>query len=248
MAQYENFAQVYDLLMDDFDYDVWCEHYLKLIKRKGIVPRSLCDCACGTGSLTVRFAQQIDVVTGLDLSAEMLEVAAAKARRAGKRINFIRQDMRRLALHRPVDALVCGCDGVNYLTDPEDVQRFFVAAFQAIVPGGVLAFDLSTPYKLLEQIGDEFFAEEREDVAYIWQNTLDRDCAKVAMDISFFVHQREDLYKRFEETHVQRAHTLHEITTWLNSAGFLEVEALGEWRTDAPRDRDSRIHFVAVRP
>ncbi len=248
MAQYESFAQVYDLLMDDFDYDAWCEHYLKLIARKGVVLRSLCDCACGTGSLAIRFAQTVNVVTGLDLSLEMLEIAAAKARRAGKRINFVQQDMRRLALHRPVDALVCGCDGVNYLTDPDAVQSFFAAAFQGLVPGGALAFDISTPYKLLEQIGDNFFAEEREDVAYIWQNFSERDCAKVTMDISFFVRQQADVYRRFGETHVQRAHTPEEITTWLQSAGFVDVDAFGEWRMDAPKDKDSRIHFVATRP
>ena len=76
MEAYRGFAAVYDLLMDDFDYPSWAAYYLALLRRAGVEPRSLCDCACGTGSLTVEFAGSGMRVTGVDLSQEMLEAAA----------------------------------------------------------------------------------------------------------------------------------------------------------------------------
>ena len=54
---YDDFASVYDTLMDDFDYDAWSAHYLTLIRTvTGELPRRVAECACGTGSLTVRHA------------------------------------------------------------------------------------------------------------------------------------------------------------------------------------------------
>ena len=70
---YDDFASVYDTLMDDFDYDAWSAHYLALIRSvTGELPRRAAECACGTGSLTVRLTQSGMAMTGVDLSAAML--------------------------------------------------------------------------------------------------------------------------------------------------------------------------------
>ena len=174
MSAYSAFAEVYDQLMDDFDYPAWADYYLALLARLGVRPASLCDCACGTGSLSVEFARRGVRVTGADLSGEMLAVAADKARAAGQRVMFVREDMCVLRLPKPVDALVCGCDGVNYLLGESRVKAFFSAAHAAIRPGGALAFDVSSPYKLETVLGGNFFGEERDDVAYLWSNRFDQ--------------------------------------------------------------------------
>ena len=143
MDAYSGFARVYDLLMDDFDYPAWAEYYLELLARAGVRPANLCDCACGTGSMTLEFARRGLRVTGVDISREMLELAGEKARQSGVNAQFVCQDMTRLALPRPVDALVCACDGVNYLTSDRRALAFFQAAHRSIRPGGALAWWLA---------------------------------------------------------------------------------------------------------
>ena len=114
---YDDFASVYDTLMDDFDYDAWSAHYLTLIRTvTGELPRRAAECACGTGSLTVRLAQSGMAMTGVDLSAAMLRQAEKKARDYGVEVAFVRQDMKKLTLPRRVGAVLATCDGVNYLT------------------------------------------------------------------------------------------------------------------------------------
>ena len=81
MSAYGAFAEVYDLLMDDFDYPAWAQYYLKLLETAGVRPKTMAECACGTGSMTIPFAEAGIRVTGVDLSGEMLEIAAEKARR-----------------------------------------------------------------------------------------------------------------------------------------------------------------------
>ncbi|MBQ4089826.1 MAG: class I SAM-dependent methyltransferase [Clostridia bacterium] len=247
MESYGEFAAVYDRLMDDFDYPRWAEYYLELISKAGVKVRKMCDCACGTGSMTIQFAKRGINVTGMDLSRDMLEVAAVKARRAAQKIVFTAQDMTRLELPRPVDAIVCACDGVNYLTETGAPEAFFKAAYAALKPGGCLAFDISSRHKLEKVIGNGFFGEEQDEVAYIWSNKLDEANHIVDMDLTFFVRQENELYRRFEESHRQRAHSADEMVTALENSGFTDIKVYGNMNFEAPADDEIRIHFTAVR-
>lgn len=246
---YDGFAGVYDALMDDFDYDAWAAHYLSLLRRAdGTLPARAAECACGTGSLTVRFAREGIAMTGVDLSSAMLRRAEEKARAWGVNCMFVHQDMRRLRLTRRAGAVLATCDGVNYLTGEADVRAFFASAYEALVPGGRLCFDCSTRHKLEDTMGDAFFGEEREGVTTLWQNRLNRETHVVTMDVTFFVREEDGRYRRFRETHRQRAHSEQELETWLTEAGFERVERYGEMRMDAPREGDLRIHFAAEKP
>lgn len=245
---YDDFAGIYDTLMDDYDYDAWAAYYQQLItSQTGALPKRMAECACGTGSLTVRFAKAGMQVTGVDLSASMLRRAEAKAREWGVMPTFVRQDMRRLSLTRRVGAVLATCDGVNYLTTTEDVRAFLVAAYAALLPGGVLAFDCSSRYKLETTMGDAFFGEERDGLATLWQNKLNQETHILTMDVTFFVREEDGRYRRFRETHRQRAHGEAEIRTLLADAGFTNIRAFGEMRMDAPKEDDQRIHYLAVK-
>lgn len=245
MDAYRGFAGIYDLLMDDFDYPAWADYYLQLLAQAGVQPKTICECACGTGSLTMHFAKKGLRITGVDISREMLELAAEKARENGVMVQFVCQDMARLQLSKPVDAVICGCDGVNYLTSDKRVRAFFEAAHAALRSGGALAFDISSAYKLRNVLGNNFFGEERDEAAYIWQNSLEGDI--VHMDLTFFICEDGDLYRRITETHRQRAHEIENLAALLKETGFTGIRVFGDRTFDAPGDEELRIHFLAVR-
>lgn len=245
---YDDFASVYDTLMDDYDYDAWSAHYIELMQLGGKMPARIAECACGTGSLSVRFAQEGIHVTGVDLSNAMLRRAEEKARREGVLAAFVRQDMRRLALTRRVDAVLATCDGVNYLTGEQDVKAFFAAAYAALKPGGMLCFDCSSRHKLETTMGDSFFGEERDGIAILWKNRLNRQSHVLDMDVTFFVREEDGRYRRFREQHRQRAHSSEEIIRWLEASGFEVAGVYGDMRMDAPREDDLRIHYAARKP
>ena len=242
---YEQFAAVYDRLMDDFNYPAWADYYLALLARHGVRPKSACECGCGTGSMSVEFARRRLKLVASDLSEDMLRAAQEKARRNGVMIPFVQQDMRELSIHRPVEAVLCCCDGVNYLTSKEDVCRFFRAAHAALKAGGALAFDISTRYKLHDRMGNSFFGEERDEVAYLWQNQYDEEENIISMDLTFFVCRPDGLYERFTEQHEQRAHTQEEILVWLSECGFSQCAVYGDKTFESPAPDSERIHFIA---
>lgn len=237
---YEGLAGVYDRL-SDFDDDERAKRYEALLKGKNSDLREICDAGCGTGALAIRLARLGYRVTGVDLSQDMLSRAQEKARREGLRIPFVQQDMCRLSLPHPVDGVLSACDGVNYLSAKDAAARFFAAAYACLRPGGALAFDVSSRQKL-EQMGKTgLYALDDEDVSYIWLNRYDADRRLLTMDISFFVREGENSFRRFRETHVQRAYEPEELTALMRDAGFTAID----YRED---EAESRIYFAARRP
>lgn len=246
---YDDFAGVYDALMDDYDYDAWAARYLHLMSGEDAArPARVAECACGTGSLTVRFAREGLNVVGVDLSRSMLWHAEEKARQWGVAPVFVCQDMRKLTLPRRVGAVLATCDGVNYLTSESDVRAFLRAAFAALLPGGKLCFDCSSRHKLEDVMGDAFFGEERDGLAVLWQNHLNAQTHVITMDVTFFVREEDGRYRRFREEHRQRAHSEQELRQWLAQEGFEDIQIYGEMRLDAPKQDDLRIHYVARKP
>ena len=243
---YTEFAQIYDRLMKDVPYAEWARYYADLLEQYGISPGARCvECACGTGSLTIPLAQLGYRMTGMDLSPEMLNIAQQKARGSGVMIPFIRMDMRKLAVQRPVDAVLATCDGVNYLSKPEDVAAFFRAAHQALRPRGVLAFDVSTPYKLVEALGDRAFTLSEDDLVYIWQGQYSHKQKRFELHMDIFVGGPDRKYLRIQEDQCQRAHSQDELFDALTNTGFSNVHIFGDRVLTPPSQRELRWHVIA---
>ncbi|MBE5769071.1 MAG: class I SAM-dependent methyltransferase [Clostridiales bacterium] len=244
---YTGFAEIYDDLMQDVNYEKWADFYAAMMAAYGIRGGKVCECACGTGSLTLPLCRKGFQMTGVDLSQEMLWIAAQKARSNGMGIPYVRQDMRQLHLHRPMDAVLATCDGVNYLLTEEDVLAFFRSAFNALRPGGALFFDVSTPYKLQNTLGDRLICEDSENITYMWQNQYHESSATVEMHLCFFVKQKDGTYRRIDEEQKQKAHTIPSLTKLLRQAGFENISVFGNSSLDAPRDKEQRWHFAALK-
>ncbi|MGI6168203.1 MAG: class I SAM-dependent DNA methyltransferase [Christensenellales bacterium] len=240
---YSELAFVYDQLADDYDYTAWADFYRTAFERWGKMGKlRILDAACGTGNMTLALAALGHDVVGVDVSNEMLQIAAAKLRAHGYKVPLARMDIRELRLHRPVDAVVCACDGVNYLTSLEDVSRFFAGAAELLTAGGLLVFDISTPYKL-ERMQDTLYSEEREDVVYIWRNCFDEKSRRLHMDVTLFVREGR-LFRRAEELHVQRAHREEELEPLLEGSGFRVLAKSGGFDFERPAAQDLRLHII----
>ena len=245
---YGDFARVYDRLMRDVDYAGWAEYYASLLDMSGVPADGLvAECACGTGSLTLPLSVRYRM-TGVDISQEMLSVAADKLRAAGRQVPLIRQDMQRLRLHRPQDAVLCTCDGVNYLTDDKALGHFLAAAHAALKPGGALAFDVSSLHKLRTTLGDNTLTNTEGDVHYIWHNAWDERERLLRMRLYLYARQAGNAWALIEEEQVQRGYDEAALTRALQAAGFDDIRIFGDWHLNAPGPQEPRLHVLARKP
>lgn len=168
---YGSFACVYDKFMDNVPYKEWGKYLKSLLEEQGISDGLVLELGCGTGSLTEILADAGYDMIGVDLSADMLDIAMEKREQSGNNILYLLQDMREFELYGTVRAVVSICDSMNYLPCEEDFLQTLKLVNNYLDPEGVFIFDLNTPYKYRELIGDATIAENREDASFIWENT-----------------------------------------------------------------------------
>lgn len=243
MNSYCDFAQIYDTLMHrDINYEKWADYIENLFDMYGVNPSLVCDLACGTGNITIPMAKRGYDMTGVDISENMLNIARSKAKELD--ILFLNQSMTKLDLYGTMGAFLCMIDGINYILPPKSLLQFFARIKTCFLDnGGLFIFDISTEHKLKNVIGSNTFVHCGENIFYTWQNRYIDSKHLSDMFLTFFVKQGKN-YSRFEERHLQRAHSPKELVFLLHKAGFQTVDIYDELTFNPPRPDSGRIVFV----
>ncbi len=236
MDAYTAFAQVYDLFMEDIPYDEWCEEITKILRMYGIEDGIILDLGCGTGQLTRRLAARGYDMIGVDGSAEMLGIAqreeilrkAEGAEEPGRcDILYLLQDLMEFELYGTVRAVVSTCNTLNYILTEEDLATVFSLVNNYLDPDGLFYFDLHTDawYRGIEE---DTIAENREEAAFIWENSYDRESRLNCYDMTFFIPDaipEDGVFRRYTEQHLQKGWRIGEIKEALKKAGLILLRA-----------------------
>ena len=245
MEAYSDFARVYDIFMDNVEYEKWAEYLIGSLKEYGIEDGIVLELGCGTGVMTELLAESGYDMIGVDNSEEMLGEAMEKRAESGHEILYLEQDMREFELYGTVRAVVSVCDCMNYILEEEDLLEVFCLANNYLDPGGIFVFDMNTPYKYREVIGNTTIAENREEGSFIWENCFDEESQVNEYALTLFIKEEDDLYRKHEEFHYQKAYEPERVKELLEEAG-LKVEAIYDAFTREPVREDSeRIYFIA---
>lgn len=246
MEAYEGFASVYDVFMEDTDYDQWVEYIHQIWERDGHKPKLIADLGCGTGNVTERLARKGYDMIGIDISEDMLAEAKQKAEAEGLDILYLLQDMREFELYGTVNCVLSLFDSLNYITEEEDLLQVFRLVNNYLHPGGLFIFDLNTEYKFHAILGQNTFAETREDTAYIWENYYDEDEKINEFYMNFFIRQCDGTgYERVEEVHYEKAYSMDKIKELLQVSGMELVGIYEAFTFDEPKEDTERIYVVA---
>lgn len=258
LEAYTGFAAVYDTFMDNVPYREWGEYIHSMLCEKGVKDGLVLDLGCGTGTMTEILAGYGYDMIGADNSEDMLELAMEKRIQSGHDILYLLQDMREFELYGTVRAVVSVCDSLNYITDPEDLENVFRLVNNYLDPGGIFLFDFNTEYKYREVMGDCTIAEDRGVCSFIWDNYYYEEDRINEYDLTLFVREtgqpdpdtdepdkEGQLYRRYTETHYQRAYTLEEMQRLLEKAGLVFEAAYDMDTKEVPGDTSERICVIA---
>lgn len=255
---YGDFAAVYDKFMDTVPYESWCEFLTELIEKYGVSkPKRdaenlldseknlVVDLGCGTGTLTELLYQRGYDMIGVDNSGEMLNIAMEKKEKSGDEILYLLQDMRELELYSTVGTIISVCDSINYILEEQELQTVFSLVNNYLFPGGIFVFDFNTEYKYREIIGDTTIAENREDCSFIWENYYDPEEELNEYDVTVFVREDGELFRKFTENHFQRGYTVEKMKKLVEQAGLTIVEILDSDTRQQVTPQTERVCMVA---
>lgn len=267
MRAYSDFAGVYDELMDNVPYETWCENIAALIERYGISRPAgqggpgreevsqaesllaserdlVLDLGCGTGTLTQLLRKKGYDMIGVDNSPEMLGIAMEKNGENGG-ILYLLQDMREFQLYSTVGTVLSVCDSLNYLLEEEELLQVFQLVNNYLYPGGLFLFDFNTVYKYSQVIGDTVIAENREDCAFIWENYYHEQEEINEYDLTVFVREEGERFRRFAENHLQRGYRPQTMRSLVEQAGMRVIRLLDADTMGEVTDQSERVYMLA---
>jgi len=218
---YEHFYQFYDSLMDDVPYS----KYTQLVKQYAKQNDYILDIGCGTGCILISLIENGFLVDGIDISDEMLLVTKQKLMEKNLNANLFQDDMRNIMIEDEYDLIISFLDTINYLYTLEDVSLTFKKIYKALKNEGYFIFDIHSLYKLHHVLDGYSYNETRNDFTYLWNSYVEREASysTVHHELSFFIEQKNNLYKRLDEFHQQVVFPLKTYIQILEDIGF-EIE------------------------
>ncbi|NOZ29640.1 MAG: class I SAM-dependent methyltransferase [Chloroflexi bacterium] len=131
---YARSARFYDALYAWKDYRREAEKLHRWIQQYKRSPgNALLDVACGTGKHLVHLREHYEV-EGLDLNAEMLEIARQRL----PDVTFHQADMADFDLGRQFDAIVCLFSAIGYVKTLDRLRQALACMRRHVYPGGLV--------------------------------------------------------------------------------------------------------------
>ncbi|MEW6233368.1 MAG: class I SAM-dependent methyltransferase [Chloroflexota bacterium] len=112
-------------------------------------PAAVLDVGCGFGRHAIELAARGYVVTGLDLSAELLARASEMTSERAVSVTWLEKDMRQMEFDAEFDAVICLYTSFGYFETEEENLEVLRRMSKALREGGRLALDVENRDGLL---------------------------------------------------------------------------------------------------
>ncbi|WP_285731258.1 class I SAM-dependent methyltransferase [Nocardiopsis sp. ATB16-24] len=248
-SPYSGLAAVYDRWMaaDRVPYQAWAAYIIDRLKEADRPVRSVLDLCCGTGMTLAMLQKHGYEVTGVDASAEMLAHARRRAA-SGTRFHQASLPSPLLTEIGPFDAATCCYDGINYFVSPGQMASVLAQVYEALRPGGVFVFDLSTRLTFQEMTALGRTGEDFGDFAYLWDTRPVEGAPCFDYLVTVFTKGEDGRYSRTDEIHHQRWFSREELEEAVTAAGLRTVCVSEDYGTKEPTADTRRETWTVRRP
>ena len=245
---YSVLAEVYDVLMDDVNYELWADFIDEIIIEHHPGPVEILELACGTGTMALSL-EEFDCyhITATDASPQMIDKAREKASKAGSRVDFRTMNFLSIDLGKHFDVIYMVFDSINYLLEDDDIDKFFGEIKKVLNPNGIFIFDFTTPRNSVKSI--KYLNNEtgmgKTGYKYFRTSRFDRK-AKVHYN-DFRIHKldkNQNILQNYREIHKQRIHSLDEMNTFIENSELDVVAAYDGFQLKPAHNNSLRVTMV----
>lgn len=251
VVDFDAFAPFYD-----HDYRDYTDDLQMIVDLAYMAGERALELGCGTGRALLPLAAVGHLVTGVDASPALLEIAQAKTHAAhlSGHVTLVQDDLRTFRLDAPpFDFAYCVSNTLMHLPTQDDQLAVLGNAARHLRPGGLLLIDLFNPDIVrltevsgLQELADHWVDDENGATVFKWSVRR--------VDVANQVQETLFLYETiFPDGRVQKRaipFTLRflwasEGQLLLRMAGF-EIEALyGDFDGNPYDDSSERLIFLA---
>ena len=236
MTVFSRYAEYYDLMYNEKDYQEEVEFILNKLGLATTQGLSLLELGCGTGRHAAEFIDRGIDVTGVDLSPEMIEIAQKRIKQKYSEKaaeQFSVDDIRTVNIDRKFDVVVSLFHVFSYQATNADLAAAFRTAATHVKPKGKLLFDFwygpavltEPPMVRVRRLKASDFSVFRiaEPKRNVNTNTVDID-----YELIFEPTCADEKVAHVRETHRMRYLFLPEIQLHLEQLG-MRITSSGKW-------------------
>lgn len=242
---YGVFSYSYDILTENVEYEKIANKICSLLHENGVDGGLLLDLGCGTGTLSFLLEQQGFDIIGIDASEDMLMVANEKKYEENSSAMFLCQKAEKLDLYGTIDCAVSCLDTLNHIDSITKIEKAISLVSLFMNMDGIFIFDMNTPYKHKNVLGNNTFIYDMDEVYCAWQNTYDEKNLKTNIDLDFFIKNEDDeCYERYSESFSEYIYDIDDILNIIKKCGFTLLGMYDDYSEESISDKTERITFV----
>ena len=242
------YADYYEAVYAYKDYRKEVNTILEIQRKYAPDSKSILDFGCGTGKHDALLSEFGLEVTGLDRSDSMLKLA--QKRGLANNCRFLKIDQSSKIKDGSIDLGVSLFDVVSYLTNDDDLNKFFELMKLKTKSTAPLIFDfwyLPAVIHLKPETRKKVFYHQNQLITRISESSLDCNTSCVTANHEFYVVENEKLVDNFSESHLMRCFSKNEIDRILSQFGY-KLVSLGTWSSpnQNPTLNDWSVLAVAI--
>ncbi len=235
MVYQRNYAKHYDLFNKSKDYEFEAKFLKDIMIRfdKSTDGLKILNLGCGTGMHDRKLIDLGFQVTGVDQSAEMIEIAKQKVPEA----KYIVGDMSEFDLNEKFDVVICMFSSLGYLTEQDQINSFFESVANHLVDEGLLILDAWNGLGIVKDpptIRRRIF--EEGDLKIVRTSYPNLDVQNFVNNVRFEikVYENDKLIDEYEEHHKVRFFLPLEIKQYMGDVGINMLHEAPSYNLDEP--------------
>lgn len=237
MSVFQEYAQFYDLLYQDKNYDAEVAYLESLMKKYGNGGKDILELGSGTGKHALLLAQHGYSLHGIDMSASMVE-GAQKLKQLypnlADKLVFDQGDLRTVRINRKFDVIVSLFHVMSYQITDEDLMQGIQTATHHLRPGGIFIFDFwYGPAVMHDKPVVRVKRVENDDykVMRLTEPAIESENHTVKVNFTVYAQDKEtQMIQEFKEAHHMRYFFEDELAMVMRDQGLIPL-LFEEWVT-----------------
>lgn len=230
----------YDCMFDDESFQQAAKDTTQLLKLLSSPVTSVLDLACGPGRHLIGFAAQGFAVTGVDLSAYLLNRAAQEIEDRKLTATLVHADLLDYQPNERFDLITNLFSSFGYYENPENNQQVLNNAYQWLSPGGHFVIDVFSKEQAALHIEPVHCTEyDNGDLRFERPILVDN----MNVYANEWVLVREQHAYRWQYQHF--IYSAQELQDRLEKAGFTDIKIYGSMAGDDYDMEATRLVLVA---